>query len=157
MKLTILLLPLFILTGCANNLAQINWNDPRCFSWTEYNTKYQRENNKLAAVAAFMSRDLDKALILSGNPAISWDQGVTGDDRRLWVGYSDDNRVIGYKDENGVDLSVAEVSELGGVMTRRSTFPIGDINFYQKQILGPASPEYRKPVIAKKRPTNCSN
>ena len=113
-KLKTLLSCLFLLTGCASNLAQINFDDPRCFSKTDIEKEYQSDNNKLASVVALMSGDSKNAHIYSGNSAISWEEGLTGDDRRVWVGYSDDNRVIGYRDVYGADLSVAEVTALGG-------------------------------------------
>ena len=153
--LEISLLASFLLTGCASDVSRINWDDPRCFTRTDYEKKYQAENNKGAAFAALLSGDANKALIYSGNSGISWVQGFTGDDRRLWVGYSDDNRVIGYRDQNGVDLSVAELNELGGVITQRSNFQANDSIFIRKKMLGFASPEYGKPVIAKKRPDSC--
>ena len=102
------------MTGCASNLAQINFDDPRCFSKTDIEKEYQSDNNKLASVVALMSGDSKNAHIYSGNSAISWEEGLTGDDRRVWVGYSDDNRVIEYRDVYGADLSVAEVTALGG-------------------------------------------
>ena len=147
---------LFLLTGCASNLAQINWDDPRCFTKTDYEKKFQSDNNKLASIAALLSRDTTSAMIYSGNSGISWEEGLTGDDRRVWVGYSDDNRVIGYRDVNGIDLSVAEVTELGGIITRRSSFQANDQTFIKKKMLGYAAPEYGQPVVAKKRPSSCT-
>ena len=156
MKYKFLLLSLSLLPGCASNVAQINFDDPRCFTKTDYEKKYQNENNKLASVAALLSRDMKQAIIYSGNSGISWEEGLTGDDRRVWVGYSDDNRVIGYRDVNGIDLSVAELTELGGIITRRSSFQANDRTYIEKKLLGYAAPDYAKPVIARKRPVSCS-
>lgn len=156
MKYKFLLVHLSLLTGCASNVTQVNFDDPRCFTKTDYEKKYQYENNKLASVAALMGGNSKAALIYSGNSGISWEEGLTGDDRRLWVGYSDDNRVIGYRDVNGIDLSVAEVTELGGIITRRSNFQANDRTYIEKKLLGYAAPDYAKPVIAKKRPVSCS-
>ena len=156
MKYKVLLSFFSLLTGCASNVAQINFDDPRCFSRTDYEKKFQSDNNKLASVAALLSRDMTKAMIYSGNSGISWEEGLTGDDRRLWVGYSDDNRVIGYRDVNGIDLSVAEVTELGGIITQRSNFQANDRTYIEKKLLGYAAPDYAKPVVAKKRPVSCS-
>jgi hypothetical protein len=155
MKIKLLLSCLFLLPGCAIDLAQINFDDPRCFTKTDYEKKYQSDNNKLASVAALLSRDMTRAMIYSGNSGISWEEGLTGDERRLWVGYSDDNRVIGYRDVNGIDLSVAELTELGGIITRRSNF-LADRTYFEKKLLGYAAPEYGQPVLAKKRPASCS-
>lgn len=144
------------MSACVSNTSRINWDDPRCFTKTDYEKKYQTENNKAASFVALLGGDTRKALIYSGNSGISWEEGLTGDYRKLWVGYSDDNRVIGYKDQNGIDLSVAEITELGGVITRRDKFQANDNKFIQKRLLGLASPDYEKPVIAKKRPENCN-
>lgn len=151
----LLLFSVFV-TGCASSVSKINWDDPRCFTKTDYEKKYQAENNKAAALAALLSGDTRNALIYSGNSGITWEEGLTGDNRKLWVGYSDDNRVIGYSDQKGIDLSVAEMNELGGVVTRRSNFQANDVTFIQKRLLGFASPDYGKPVLARKRPESCN-
>lgn len=156
MNLIALLTCTLMLTGCASNLTQINFDDPRCFTKTDYEKKFQSDNNKLASVAALLSRDMTRAMIYSGNSGISWEEGLTGDERRLWVGYSDDNREIGYRDVNGIDLSVAELSELGGIITRRSQLQANDRTYIEKKLLGYAAPEYAKPVVARKRPVSCS-
>lgn len=128
-----LLLSLLFVTGCASDLSRINWGNPRCFTKTDYEKKFQAEHNKGAAIASLLSGDTRKALIYSGNSGITWVEGLTGNNRRLWVGYSDDNRAIGYQDINGIDLSVAELTELGGIITQRSNFQSNDNIFIQKK------------------------
>ncbi len=103
------------LISCAEIPRQnINWNDRRCVTvhdaWVRYH--YEKKNGG-SALFTLISGNLTKAHTISTGGGVVWVESITGDDKRVWVGYNELGEITSIKDTEGTEISLADLDRLG--------------------------------------------
>lgn len=150
-----------LLSACGTQQEQSkNWNDPRCFTYTDFVQRIGN-NNSTASVLAFVGGNMREAINLSSYAPVHWVDGFSGDGFRILVGYTENKSVAGYKDITGQDLSMADIQRLGPVITKYDNLALYDPAFQKKRIeadlISKANPNLNsnKSFQAASIPQNC--
>lgn len=121
-----------LLSACGTQQEQSkNWNDPRCFTYTDFVQRIGNKNST-ASVLAFAGGNMRDAINLSSYAPVHWVDGFSGEGFRILVGYTENQTVAGYKDIKGQDLSMADIQRLGPVITKYDNLALHD-PVYQKK------------------------
>ena len=148
-----------LLAACGTPQRQVNdWNDPRCFTYTDF-IKRNSTNNSTASALALLGGNMREAVSLSPHAPIHWIDGYSGDGQRVLVGYTDKKVVAGYMDTQGQHLSMSDLQKLGPVITKYSSLAQHDPVFQQKRIeatmLPRANKDLEKSFVAAPLPVAC--
>jgi len=109
-----------LISACGAPIREVkNWNDPRCYTYTDAWNK-RGNSNSSASMFAFLGGNMREAVNLSSYAPSHWVEGYSGDSRKIMVGYTDNQEIVGYKDVNGNDLTVADLTKIGPVITKYS-------------------------------------
>jgi hypothetical protein len=149
----------FLLAACGAPQRQVkDWNDPRCFTYTDFITRTS-SNNSTASALAILGGNIREAVNLSPYAPIHWIDGYSGDGKRVLVGYTDRQVVAGYMDTQGQHLSMSDLQKLGPVITKYSNLAQHDPVFQQKKIeatmLSRVNTDLGKSFVAAAVPQTC--
>ena len=135
-----------------------NWNDPRCYTYTDAWNK-RGNSNISASMFAFLGGNMREAVNLSSYAPSHWVEGYSGDSRKIMVGYTDNQEIVGYKDVNGNDLTVADLTKIGPVITKYSNLAQIDPIYRKKaqdaKLFPELYPDAGKPYSASPLPSIC--
>lgn len=150
-----------LLAACGAPQRQVkDWNDTRCFTYTDFVTR-TNSNNSTASALALLGGNMREAVSLSPYSPIHWIDGYSGDGQRVLVGYTDRQVVAGYKDTQGQHLSMSDLQKLGPVITKYSNLALHDPVFQQKRIeammLPRANRDLGKSFVAAPIPASCKS
>jgi len=157
--LRFLIFLLFVLFyGCAQTPNNINWNDRRCVTYSNFFQKMKNQNNGTntgAAFAALLDRNRSMANAYLNGGTIEWVEGFSGDSQKVWVGYNQLGENVGYKDIKNTDLTLADLDRLGGVVTKYSNIGEMDSTYQMKKMTAEYSQNRGKPFLAAPMPNEC--
>lgn len=148
-----------LLSACGTQQEQSkNWNDARCFTYTDFVQRIGNKNST-ASVLAFVGGNMREAISLNSYAPVHWIDGFSGDGLRILVGYTENKTVAGYKDIKGQDLSMADIQRLGPVITKYNNQAQNDPVFQKKRLeaslLSKANLDSNKSFQASPIPKDC--
>lgn len=112
--------------------------------------------NTGAAFAALLDRNPSMANAYLNGGTINWVEGYSGDSKQVWVGYNQLGETVGYKDIRKVDLTLADLDKLGGVITKYSRIGEMDKTYQLKKMTAEYSADKDMPFLAAPIPNECN-
>jgi hypothetical protein len=148
-----------LLCACGTQQEQSkNWNDARCFTYTDFIQRIGNKNST-ASVLALVGGNMRDAINLSSSAPVHWVDGISGDGIRILVGYTENKTVAGFKDIKGQDLSMADIQRLGPVITKYNNLAQHDPIFQKKRfeasLHSNANLDLKKSFLATPIPQDC--